>query len=138
MPGLLLERISRNDIGTYASFLGLRAHVLVLTDGCRASCPRALQNGSLQNLGLSYTEDDLDYSEETAKPKANNEASSSASLLEPPETESRTVQKKDQGAPADGEKEDANSSNLYRIDSGLLPFPEKLMALLDGNQVSGT
>jgi hypothetical protein len=86
---------------------------------------------------LSYTEDELDSSEETAKPKANKEASSSASLLEP-ETESRTAQKKDQGAPADGEKEDANSSNLYRIDSGLLPFPEKLMALLDGNQVSGT
>lgn len=36
---------------------------------------------------------------------------------------------------SDGEKE--SSSSLYRIDSGLLPFPEKLMALLDGNQVSG-
>lgn len=34
--------------------------------------------------------------------------------------------------------EAGNSSlDLFRIDSGLLPFPEKLMALLDGDQVTG-
>jgi HSF-type DNA-binding len=36
----------------------------------------------------------------------------------------------------DGEGE-GGSTRLFRIDSGLLPFPEKLMILLDGNTVSG-
>ena len=35
----------------------------------------------------------------------------------------------------DGEGE-GGSTRLFRIDSGLLPFPEKLMILLDGNTVS--
>jgi len=34
------------------------------------------------------------------------------------------------------EEEDGDSARRFRIDSGLLPFPEKLMALLDGKTVS--
>lgn len=33
-------------------------------------------------------------------------------------------------------EEDGESTQLFRIDSGLLPFPEKLMVLLDGNTAS--
>lgn len=34
------------------------------------------------------------------------------------------------------DEEDGDSARRFRIDSGLLPFPEKLMALLDGKTVS--
>ena len=44
-----------------------------------------------------------------------------------------------EGKPKEDEDEAGSASlDLFRIDSGLLPFPEKLMALLDGDQVAGT
>jgi HSF-type DNA-binding len=34
------------------------------------------------------------------------------------------------------DEEEDSAVNLFRINSGLLPFPEKLMSLLDGDKVS--
>jgi HSF-type DNA-binding len=36
----------------------------------------------------------------------------------------------------DEDEEGPSSSNLFKINSGLLPFPEKLMSLLDGEEMS--
>lgn len=56
----------------------------------------------------------------------------------PTEGEQKEAATKEEGKPEEEKKETEGdeSSNLFRIDSGLLPFPEKLMALLDGNKVS--
>jgi hypothetical protein len=100
----------------------------------------AVSFGIPQLLRLTFenvhTDGDVDYGDESVKPKANHDASSSSM----PESVSKTttLKKDPTGVAGDGDKEGASSSSLYRIDSGLLPFPEKLMALLDGNQVSGT
>lgn len=97
-------------------------------------CRNLRHLGKVSHLDLSVIGGDIDSSEEleTAKPTTNEETSP----VVPDAMPQIATQKPDSPAgAADGEKE--GSSNLYRIDSGLLPFPEKLMALLDGNQVSG-
>ena len=49
--------------------------------------------------------------------------------------EAGAVKEENREAGSSEDEEDA-STRKFRMDSGLLPFPEKLMALLDGEEVS--
>lgn len=68
--------------------------------------------------------------EEDAKPD-ENPTQEEQEEAKPPKSELKVKQ-----ADGSGSEDEDEEIRRFRIDSGLLPFPEKLMALLDGNQVS--
>lgn len=51
-------------------------------------------------------------------------------------TEEKMGEKTTNGEDDADEDEEESAANLFRINSGLLPFPEKLMSLLDGDKVA--
>jgi len=65
-----------------------------------------------------------------------DDASSAASSNHEKEEKVKSGETKDSADAVSDDDEEDDAARKFRIDSGLLPFPEKLMALLDGNEVS--
>lgn len=64
--------------------------------------------------------------------QANNSSLRNASLKSGSDEEEKVGGKAFSSSRNEDEDEEDSTSNLFRMNSGLLPFPEKLMSLLDG------